>query len=175
MSVDEKKGSRVERERRRRRMRPRVPDNVATLAVSNHRDPLAIPRRIRHERPDSPPVCSIASLFACEASVFPRLKHRFCSLERRRRSSLVLLSVRFDECYTNLALSICWPSAGGDFDYRSPSVLIIVACPARFARKIRQLGESSTIRRRFVAATSWLNMPAISPAVPAASSSGCSR
>lgn len=57
---------------------PSLGITVATLAVSNHRDPLAASRRIRYGRSDSPPllVRSIASLFACEISVFPRQRRR---------------------------------------------------------------------------------------------------
>lgn len=74
---------------------PSLGITVATLAVSNHRDPLAASRRIRYERPDSPPlsVRSIASLFACETNVFPRRRrrrrrHQLSSPPHRRRTKI---------------------------------------------------------------------------------------
>lgn len=92
---------------------PSLGITVATLAVSNHRDPLAASRRIRYERPDSlsPPLPvsrSIASLFACEARVFPTTTKTkttsplFLSSsprrdeERRRRGTKPLSSARLN-------------------------------------------------------------------------------
>jgi len=187
MSVDEKKGSRAERES------GGADACVPAFRITSRRwrsviivTPLRYLVAFGTNDPILPPFVRSRPCSRARPGVFPTTKTSFCSLERRRRrrrrrrrsSPLAVLSARFGGVIL---------ISHYRFADRVPAVisttesecLTIVRreCLARECAEDAKFGESSTIRRRLVAVTSSIKMPTIiSPAVPAASSgSGCSR